>query len=147
MTRELALKPSRFRARRSGASIGSVGGAKVGYRLSEAARVKFIVELATTGRKAGGKCVRATRSNRRKRRCTRYVAVKGSFTHAGAAGRNSFRFSGRLRGKRLKPGYLPPGGRGRRLGAQQGPGREGVVQDPALTSRPAPRRRAATVGA
>ncbi len=104
MTRELALKPSRFRARRSGASIGSVGGAKVGYRLSEAARVKFIVELATTGRKTRGKCVRATRSNRRKRRCTRWVAVRGSFTHAGSAGRNSFRFTGRLRGKRLKPG-------------------------------------------
>jgi hypothetical protein len=30
--------------------------------------------------------------------------VSGSFTRAGAAGANSFRFTGRLRGRKLAPG-------------------------------------------
>ena len=30
--------------------------------------------------------------------------MKGSFTHSGQAGQNSFKFSGRLNGKGLKPG-------------------------------------------
>ena len=32
------------------------------------------------------------------------MTLSGSFTHAGKVGKNSFRFSGRLRGKALKPG-------------------------------------------
>jgi hypothetical protein len=38
------------------------------------------------------------------RRCAYYKRLKGSFTNAGAGGANSFRFSGRLRGKALKRG-------------------------------------------
>ena len=40
----------------------------------------------------------------RHRRRTSYVPVRGSLTDAGKVGGNSLRFSGRLRGKRLKPG-------------------------------------------
>jgi hypothetical protein len=41
------------------------------------------------------------------KRCTRDVLLHGSFAHAGAAGANSLRFSGRLRGHALAPGsYL-----------------------------------------
>ena len=38
------------------------------------------------------------------RRCTRYVRVRGSFTHDGQAGLNRFKFTGRLRGRTLRPG-------------------------------------------
>ena len=53
------------------------------YRLSSAATVAFRVE-----RRRGG----------------RYKRVRGSFRHAGHAGTNKFRFTGRLRLKRLKAG-------------------------------------------
>ena len=58
-------------------------GFKVSYRLSEAARVTFRVE---------------------RKRGARFRLVKGRFTKAGRAGANSFRFSGRLSGRRLSAG-------------------------------------------
>jgi hypothetical protein len=48
--------------------------------------------------------VKPTRRNRGARRCTRYVRMRGSYSRAGSAGLNRFRFSGRLRGRKLKPG-------------------------------------------
>jgi hypothetical protein len=48
--------------------------------------------------------VRTTKRNRAHRRCRRYVTVKGSASRVAAAGSNSVRFSGRLRGRRLRPG-------------------------------------------
>jgi hypothetical protein len=35
--------------------------------------------------------------------CMRYVRMHGSFTHRAREGSNSFRFTGRLAGKRLRP--------------------------------------------
>ena len=95
-----------FRAARTGGSVTSRApvGARVRYRLSEGATLKFTVERAAKGRKKGKKCVRPTRKTRKARRCTRYVRLKGGFSRAGGAGLNSFRFTGRLRGKRLRPG-------------------------------------------
>lgn len=58
-------------------------GFTVSYTLSEAARVTFGVE-----RKTGG----------------RYRRLKGSLSKAGGGGANSFRFNGKLKGKRLRPG-------------------------------------------
>jgi hypothetical protein len=75
----------------------------VRYRLSEAARVPFVVDVKSRGRKAGKKCVKPKPSNRRKKACVRYVKV-GGFTHAGKKGENQFRFSGRVKRKALKPG-------------------------------------------
>jgi hypothetical protein len=49
-------------------------------------------------------CAKPTVTNRKKRRCTRVATLKGSFSRAGVAGKNSFHFTGRLRGKQLKPG-------------------------------------------
>ncbi len=37
-------------------------------------------------------------------RRTRPVLLRGSFAHSGHAGANSFRFTGRLAGRRLTPG-------------------------------------------
>ena len=102
----LALSPSVFRAASRGASIAARRHrlrTRVSYRLSEAATVTFAVERAAAGRRVGGRCVRPTRSNRNRRRCVRYVVLKGTFRHAGRAGANRFRFTGRLRNRRLRP--------------------------------------------
>ena len=76
-------------------------GATVKYRLSEAATITFTVERAVRGRKKKSRCVPGRRKGRA---CTTYKKVKGSFTHAGKAGANSLRFSGRLARKPLRPG-------------------------------------------
>jgi hypothetical protein len=78
-------------------------GATVRYGLSEPASTTFTVERASAGRRVGRRCVKPTRRNRTRRKCTRYVRVRGSFTHQGAAGSNSFKFSGRLNRRKLRP--------------------------------------------
>ena len=104
----LGLSSTVFRAAKSGASISAKAKAKVGtkvrFTLSEASRVKFTVQRKTRGRKVGKRCRVKKRSNARKKPCTRWAKVKGSFTVAGKAGRNSFKFRGRIGGKSLKRG-------------------------------------------
>jgi len=73
------------------------------YRLSEAARVVFTIQRAAAGRRVGGKCRKPTRSNRRRRKCTRYVRV-GRFAQQAVAGANRKRFSGRIGRKTLRRG-------------------------------------------
>jgi hypothetical protein len=101
------ISPSAFAAAPSGPSAVTAKrryGAKVSYTLNEAASVRFTVVEPQPGRKArGGRCVKPTRTNRRAGKCTRLVAVAGSFTLAGSAGANGFRFTGRLPGRKLKP--------------------------------------------
>jgi hypothetical protein len=98
-----------FRAAGRGPSITAAAkrkkpvGATVKYRLSEPATTTLTVERATSGRKVGRTCKKPTRSNRKRRKCTRYVALKGSFSHSGKAGQNAFKFTGRLANKKLKP--------------------------------------------
>jgi hypothetical protein len=79
-------------------------GTTVSYRLSEPAIVTFRVQRVLAGRVVSGRCVRPTRANRNKPRCKRYRTLRGSFRHAGPAGLNRFRFSGRLAGRKLRPG-------------------------------------------
>jgi hypothetical protein len=83
-------------------------GTKVSFRLNAAATVRFTVTRRAKGRKVkrGKKtvCVKPTRKNRKGKRCTRTVTLKGSFSRNGVAGQNSFRFTGRLNGRKLKPG-------------------------------------------
>ena len=103
----LAVQPGTFAALSGrGSSLISAKrkparGATVKYRLSEAATVTFTVERAVRGRKKKGRCVPGRRKGKA---CTSYKKVKGSFTHAGGAGANSLRFSGRLARKPLRPG-------------------------------------------
>ena len=104
----LAFKPARFAALGKGRSVISkkskkkaARGSTVSYVLSEPAGVAFTVEKLGKGRKKGKRCV----SKRKKgKRCTIAKTLKGSFSLAGKQGANSFRFSGRLSGKKLKPG-------------------------------------------
>jgi hypothetical protein len=82
----LRLGARTFRAAARGASVAAKRrpvGSRVSVRLGENARLTFVVE-------------------RRKGR--RYKRVKGSFALAGHAGTTRFRFSGRLRGRKLAPG-------------------------------------------
>ena len=78
-------------------------GTKFSYRVSEPARVSFTIERPTVGRKVGRKCRRRTNANRGKRACTLYRRV-GSFSQSGATGRNSKKFSGKLRSRALRAG-------------------------------------------
>ena len=82
----LTLSPPRLRAEARGASIAAAGRSRVSYRLPEAAAVRFTVQTAASGRRVGGRCVRATRANRRAKPCTRYVPLGGGFTHVGSPG-------------------------------------------------------------
>jgi Ca2+-binding RTX toxin-like protein len=101
----LAITPKRFRPARGGGSIGTVRrGAIVTFTLSEDATVVFKVDKLVRGRRVGGRCVAETRANRSRPACTRVVHLRGSFSRASTTGKNTFQFTGRLRGKALKPG-------------------------------------------
>jgi len=86
----IRLAHARFRAARRGHSAGTARrrrapvGSRVSFRLSEAAKVRFTVERARSGRR-------------------RYVKQRGGFTIRAAAGRTRFRFTGRLRQRKLRP--------------------------------------------
>jgi YVTN family beta-propeller protein len=106
------ISPFAFRAALSGPSARAAKkrpyGAKVTYTLNGNASVRFRVKQSRPGRLVGTagntRCVRPTRKNGKKHRCTRLVTLRGSFARAGGTGENRFRFTGRLRGKRLAPG-------------------------------------------
>jgi Divergent InlB B-repeat domain len=100
----LRLSSRRFRAARAGASISAPVGARVSFRLNERGRVRFRVERKATGRRAGGRCRAATRRLRNRPRCTRWVRVRGGFSVRARSGRKSFRFRGRVGGRRLRVG-------------------------------------------
>jgi low density lipoprotein receptor-related protein 5/6 len=86
--RRFAIKPGAFLPAPRGPSVrGSrraKPGARVSFRLNEAASVRFRVKRRGPGR--------------------RLVVLRGGFRRAGNGGANSFRFTGRLRGRELKPG-------------------------------------------
>ena len=102
----LGFSASVFKAAKAGPSTSAKAkvGTTVSFTLSEAGSVKFTVQRKTKGRKVGRKCVKPKRSNRTKKACVRWAKVKGSFSIAGVAGKNSFKFRGRIGGKSLKPG-------------------------------------------
>jgi hypothetical protein len=73
------------------------------YTLSEPARVVFTVEQKLAGRKVGTTCKKPSRSNRRRKRCTRYTLF-GRFAQDGVAGPNTKTFSGKVGKKTMRPG-------------------------------------------
>jgi DNA-binding beta-propeller fold protein YncE len=107
----LAIKPGAFRAGAGGPTVVVKPGARVGavvsYQLSAAASVTFAVTHAVPGRRqrVNGKirCVAPTHRTAHAQVCVRVLTV-GSFTQAGKAGANSFRFSGRINAARLPVG-------------------------------------------
>jgi subtilisin-like proprotein convertase family protein len=79
------------------------GGASVSYTDSQAAVATLTVLRQLPGRKIKGKCTKSKPASKSKPRCKRYLPL-GSFTHADVAGANKLKFSGRLKGRGLKPG-------------------------------------------
>ena len=61
----------------------------------------FTVERSTKGRKRGKTC---RPKRRRGRRCTIVKTLPGKFKLQGKQGTNTFKFSGRLASKKLRPG-------------------------------------------
>jgi hypothetical protein len=111
----LTLSPNRFRPATKGPSVTAAAkkrrakpGTVVGFTLTQPGRVTFTIERRTIGRRSGDKCVKATRKNRKAKRCALYSLVKkGFFDRDGAAGANRFRFTGRIGRKTLPAGtYL-----------------------------------------
>ena len=84
----LSITPGRFRAR---TAARRRTGARISYALDENATVTFTVK-------------RIIKRVGRGRTRTGYRPVRGSFADAGEVGGNTLRFSGRIGGRRLKPG-------------------------------------------
>ncbi len=103
----LTLGVRRFRTAPRGASIAASPHAPVGtlviYDASVAARATIGIERARRGILLGGRCRVARRGAARQRTCTRFALV-GSAQHAGVAGTNRFRLTGRVGGRALRPG-------------------------------------------
>jgi hypothetical protein len=107
----LAVRPSAFTVAAGGPTVvvtpSSRLGANVTYQLSATASVRFVVSHAVAGRlqrvNGGTRCVALTPRNVHAGTCVNIITV-GVFTRPGAAGANSFRFSGRINGARLPVG-------------------------------------------
>jgi hypothetical protein len=102
----LSISPSAFASlTRGGFTTNGLGYASIRYDLENTrASVRFIVEARRIGRRVGAKCRTLTPANRRRKPCTLYRRVPGSYTAAGAEGTNYVRFTGRVGGRRLKRG-------------------------------------------
>jgi hypothetical protein len=80
-------------------------GSTLSFKLSEAANVSIRFERRLgQGRRYKGKCRKPTRKLRKRKKCTRWKKVRTLRGNNRPAGRNTLKFSGRFRGKALKPG-------------------------------------------
>ncbi len=102
------LSPTTFPAAVQGASALAATnryGANVAYTLDAGDEVRFTIAEVQQGlQSSAGHCIKPARANSGARRCTRLVKLPGSFTLAGEAGVNHFRFTGRLAGHKLAVG-------------------------------------------
>jgi hypothetical protein len=74
------------------------------YRLSETATLTLKVEKASKGRKVGRKCRKQTAKNRLRKRCTRYVKLRGAIKATGGKGLNQLTIPSQIGGRKLAPG-------------------------------------------
>jgi CSLREA domain-containing protein len=103
----LAVTPKSFVAASSGGSIAQAAakGTTVSYSSTQPATTTFRVQRRLRGFRVRGRCVaRRPAGVTRPRRCVLFRRVRGSFKHVTIAGQNSFRFTGRIRGRKLRPG-------------------------------------------
>lgn len=78
---------------------------KIRYKLSEKARVEFVVEKPSAGRLVGKSCRKPSKSNRKGKRCTRWLRASKTFRQNGKAGKtNSLKFTGKVGRKQLAKG-------------------------------------------
>jgi hypothetical protein len=78
-------------------------GTTLRFKLDRAAQVQLTFSRIVSGRRAGGRCVKAGKGNRGKPRCDRARSA-GTLQVAGKAGSNAIAFNGKLRGRALAPG-------------------------------------------
>ena len=96
-----SVDPERFLVDRM--SVRARKGTTFRYALSEQALVTFTIDRRTRGRVVAGECVKETKSNRKRPRCT-ITKRLGSFDEQSSAGANERRFSGALGNRVLRPG-------------------------------------------
>jgi hypothetical protein len=100
------LSTSTFAALSSGPSViaAAAKGTIISYTDTQAATTTFVVRKpAGKGVLSRGKCVIRPKGKGHGKSCTRYTSL-GSFSHTDVAGANRFRFTGRVSGRKLKPG-------------------------------------------
>jgi hypothetical protein len=68
-------------------------GVKGGFTLTDNNSGPDNGDMAQESGGGGGRCVKPTEANRHARKCQRRVTLSGSFTRAGSAGANGFRFT------------------------------------------------------
>jgi uncharacterized delta-60 repeat protein len=103
MLGRLRMRPRAFRAAERGSSLRRVqgrGGSVVSYRLSLAGVVRF----AVSRRVVPPRCRSGQGHTAAKPGCRVFRRLRGSWRHAGAAGANKIRFTGRLARRTLAPG-------------------------------------------
>jgi virginiamycin B lyase len=102
----LRLTRTRFRLGGALPKVAAVRtGTSIRFTISEAATARLRFRRLAPGRLVGGRCVKPTRLNRSRRRCTRVLPVRGSVALPVQAGARRIRFAGRLSKRRsLKPG-------------------------------------------
>jgi subtilisin family serine protease len=107
VVRSLSLVPARFLPMRSGATVRSAAlrrGSRLSFRVNEAVRARVQIFSRKAGRRVGRRCLANTRARRRRPKCTRYLS-RGIYSLPGQVnGLVRRTFSGRLRGRALKPG-------------------------------------------
>lgn len=99
---KLTLKPSRFVVGTKTTAVSAAAkttsptvGTTISYTLSEPASVALKIQRASSGRRVGRSCVRATHANRKAVHCTRYTSA-GTLKRTGVKGANRVAFSGRV---------------------------------------------------
>ncbi len=106
---KLRLRSTRFAAgRQDTATIAQrrrrmpPRGTKISFNLDRGSLVTMKINRQRRGRRsARGVCVKPTKANRKRKRCTRLIPVV-NILRFGRAGTNNVAFSGRVRGKALK---------------------------------------------
>lgn len=83
---------------------GVASKSKIKFKLTEKARVTFVVQKPAAGRLVGKSCRKPSAKNRKGKRCTRWLRASKSFRANGKKGSNSLKFSGKVGGKTLKRG-------------------------------------------
>jgi len=100
------LVPTAFRVGPGATPIAAATrGAEIRFVLSETANVSIAITKPVTGRKVGKTCKAATKANRKKPRCSRWVSAGKTLTRANLpAGQTAVPFTGRIGTKALQPG-------------------------------------------
>jgi hypothetical protein len=106
----LGVKRSPFAAAGAGPQVMRVPSRRLGfgstifYRINLAARVAFVIDRASTGRREGNQCLPRSRFDTTSTGCRRYIRQAGSIDLGALAGYNSFYLRGRLLGRSLRRG-------------------------------------------